>query len=97
MGGRANIILKKLDYYREGGAEKHLTDIREILAGSQVDDEHMLPRAKSEKSSGRHIHSTTVAKKYIQFKKIPKLSGQKADRPLSVDVRVVVYAGLCAG
>jgi hypothetical protein len=32
-----NIILKKLDYYREGGAEKHLTDIREILAGSNAD------------------------------------------------------------
>lgn len=36
-----NIILKKLDYYREGGAEKHLTDIREILAGSKVDDEYL--------------------------------------------------------
>ena len=36
-----NIILKKLDYYREGGAEKHLTDIREILAGSKIDDEYL--------------------------------------------------------
>lgn len=36
-----NIILKKLDYYREGGSEKHLTDIREILAGSQIDDEYL--------------------------------------------------------
>ncbi|MGE0761728.1 MAG: hypothetical protein AB7N80_00480 [Bdellovibrionales bacterium] len=36
-----NIILKKLDYYREGGAEKHLTDIREILAGAKVDDEYL--------------------------------------------------------
>ncbi|NJL24332.1 MAG: hypothetical protein HC902_03585 [Calothrix sp. SM1_5_4] len=36
-----NIILKKLDYYRDGAAEKHLTDIREILAGSQVDDEYL--------------------------------------------------------
>ena len=36
-----NIILKKLDYYREGGAEKHLTDIREVLAGSQIDDEYL--------------------------------------------------------
>ncbi|OFZ13969.1 MAG: hypothetical protein A2Z20_10055 [Bdellovibrionales bacterium RBG_16_40_8] len=36
-----NIILKKLDYYREGGAEKHLTDIREILAGSKVDNEYL--------------------------------------------------------
>lgn len=36
-----NIILKKLDYYREGGTEKHLTDIREILAGSEVDDKYL--------------------------------------------------------
>lgn len=36
-----NIILKKLDYYREGGAEKHLTDIREVLAGSTVDDSYL--------------------------------------------------------
>lgn len=36
-----NIILKKLDYYREGGAEKHLTDIREILAGSKVDSDYL--------------------------------------------------------
>ena len=36
-----NIIIKKLDYYREGGSEKHLTDIREILAGSKVDDEYL--------------------------------------------------------
>ena len=36
-----NIILKKLDYYREGGAEKHLNDIREILASSKIDDEYL--------------------------------------------------------
>lgn len=36
-----NIIIKKLDYYREGGSEKHLTDIREILVGSKVDDEYL--------------------------------------------------------
>lgn len=36
-----NIILKKLDYYREGGAEKHLTDIREILVGSTIDDDYL--------------------------------------------------------
>jgi hypothetical protein len=32
-----DVIIKKLDYYREGGSEKHLTDVREILAGTQVD------------------------------------------------------------
>lgn len=37
-----NIILKKLDFYREGGSEKHLTDIREVLAGSKVDQEYLL-------------------------------------------------------
>lgn len=36
-----NIILKKLDYYREGGAEKHLTDIREILAGAKTDNDYL--------------------------------------------------------
>ncbi len=32
-----DIILKKLDYYREGGSDKHLTDIRGILAETEVD------------------------------------------------------------
>ena len=32
-----DVILKKLDYYREGGSEKHLTDIRAILAETEVD------------------------------------------------------------
>jgi hypothetical protein len=41
IGAPENIILKKLDYYREGGMEKHLTDIREILAGSKVDDAYL--------------------------------------------------------
>ncbi len=36
-----NIILKKLDFYREGGAEKHLVDIREILATSKVENEYL--------------------------------------------------------
>lgn len=33
-----DVIIKKLDFYREGGSEKHLTDIRGILANSNIDD-----------------------------------------------------------
>lgn len=33
-----DLILKKLDFYREGQSEKHLTDIREIMMGSKVDE-----------------------------------------------------------
>ena len=36
-----NIILKKLDYFREGESTKHLTDIREVLAGTKVDQEYL--------------------------------------------------------
>ncbi len=36
-----DIILKKLDYYREGQSEKHLTDIREIIMGTQVDETYL--------------------------------------------------------
>jgi hypothetical protein len=32
-----DIIIKKLSFYREGGSEKHLTDIRGILANTEVD------------------------------------------------------------
>lgn len=32
-----NVILKKLDFYREGGSEKHLLDVREVLAHAEVD------------------------------------------------------------
>ncbi len=32
-----DVIIKKLDYYREGGSEKHITDIRGILASSELD------------------------------------------------------------
>ena len=31
------VILRKLEYFREGGSDKHLRDIRFILAGSSVD------------------------------------------------------------
>lgn len=32
-----DVIIKKLDYYREGGSEKHLNDIREMMASTSVD------------------------------------------------------------
>ncbi|MFC2074761.1 DUF6036 family nucleotidyltransferase [Bdellovibrionota bacterium] len=32
-----DIIIKKLDFYREGGSEKHLDDIREIVASVDID------------------------------------------------------------
>ena len=31
------VIIKKLEFFREGGSEKHLRDIRGILSGVQVD------------------------------------------------------------
>lgn len=33
-----DIILKKLEFYRDGGSEKHLQDIREILAETSIDE-----------------------------------------------------------
>ncbi len=36
-----DLILKKLDYYREGQSEKHLTDIREMLMNLKVDDHYI--------------------------------------------------------
>jgi hypothetical protein len=36
-----DIILKKLDYYREGGSEKHLKDIRGILVETKVDQQYL--------------------------------------------------------
>lgn len=32
-----DVIIKKLDYYREGGSEKHLRDIRGIVAQTDLD------------------------------------------------------------
>ncbi len=32
-----NVILKKLEYYREGGSPKHVNDIRGVLACTDVD------------------------------------------------------------
>jgi hypothetical protein len=36
-----DIILKKLDYYREGESEKHLTDIRTILSDTKTDENYL--------------------------------------------------------
>ncbi|KYG64105.1 hypothetical protein AZI86_14995 [Bdellovibrio bacteriovorus] len=32
-----DVIIKKLEFYREGGSEKHLLDVREILSFTEVD------------------------------------------------------------
>lgn len=36
-----DIIIKKLDFYREGGSEKHLTDIRGIVAVTDLDQSYL--------------------------------------------------------
>ena len=36
-----DLILKKLDYFREGQSEKHLNDIRDILVNVQVDEAYI--------------------------------------------------------
>lgn len=36
-----DVIIKKLDFYRMGVSEKHITDIRGILANSTVDQEYL--------------------------------------------------------
>lgn len=36
-----DLILKKLDYYREGQSEKHLADIREIMISIKVDETYI--------------------------------------------------------
>jgi hypothetical protein len=36
-----DVIIKKLDFYREGGSEKHIRDIRGILAGTHTDQAYL--------------------------------------------------------
>lgn len=36
-----DIIIKKMEYYREGGSEKHLNDIRGILANTEVNHDYI--------------------------------------------------------
>jgi hypothetical protein len=37
-----DVIREKLDYYRQGRSEKHLTDVRRILANTQIVSEYLL-------------------------------------------------------
>ncbi|MEO1483626.1 MAG: nucleotidyl transferase AbiEii/AbiGii toxin family protein [Myxococcota bacterium] len=41
MASPEDVILKKLAYFREGASEKHLTDIRGILAEADVDRDYL--------------------------------------------------------
>ncbi len=41
IGSAEDIIIKKLEFYKEGGSEKHIQDIREILAETQVDETYI--------------------------------------------------------
>ena len=36
-----DVILKKLEFYREGTSEKHLLDVKEILSSTEVDDSYL--------------------------------------------------------
>lgn len=36
-----DVIIKKLSFYREGGSEKHLKDIRGMMAESHIDKEYL--------------------------------------------------------
>ena len=41
MASPEDLIIKKLDYYREGLSEKHLLDIRDILMNVEIDESYM--------------------------------------------------------
>lgn len=36
-----DVILKKLEYYREGGSQKHLRDIQGILANISIEEAYL--------------------------------------------------------
>ncbi len=36
-----DVIIKKLSYYREGGSPKHISDIRGILANTEIDTDYL--------------------------------------------------------
>lgn len=36
-----DIVIKKLDFHRQGGSEKHITDIRGILSQTELDDAYL--------------------------------------------------------
>lgn len=41
MASPEDVILKKLEYFREGGSQKHLQDIRGILAQTEIDEPYL--------------------------------------------------------
>ena len=41
MASPEDVILKKLEYYREGGSQKHLRDIQGILVQTQIDESYL--------------------------------------------------------
>lgn len=41
MAKPEDVVIKKLEFYREGGSEKHLTDIRGILVNTEVDRDYI--------------------------------------------------------
>jgi hypothetical protein len=41
MASPEDVILKKLDFYRQGGSEKHLKDIRGIMAETELDKAYL--------------------------------------------------------
>ncbi len=41
LASAEDVILKKLEFYREGGSEKHLRDIRGILANTEIDKNYV--------------------------------------------------------
>lgn len=42
IGSPEDIIIKKLEFYREGRSEKHLVDIRTMLTETQIDEAYLL-------------------------------------------------------
>ena len=41
MASPEDVILKKLEYFREGGSRKHIQDIQGVLAQTPVDEEYL--------------------------------------------------------
>ncbi|OFZ18192.1 MAG: hypothetical protein A2Z20_11740 [Bdellovibrionales bacterium RBG_16_40_8] len=41
LASAEDIILKKLEYFREGGSEKHIRDIRGIISNTEIDHDYL--------------------------------------------------------
>lgn len=41
MASPEDVILKKLEYFREGGSQKHLRDVQGILAQTEIDESYL--------------------------------------------------------